>query len=136
VADVIPLEKKLKLAAKEKSALIKRRKIRAVQKVFQCTHCAFKCEKCGTQIERDHKSVENGPRHRVPYRFCGGCLEEYLDYIERLQGNGDPDCYWHNDAWMALWRTWIDYQGSMDRYLNSKEFTQLMQDLKQTGPGE
>ena len=136
MANIISLDKKLKLAEKDKAALIRKRKIQAVQKVFQCTHCAFKCEKCGTQIDRDNYVAERDSKQRLPYRFCNGCFEEYRDYIERLQGGGDPDCYWHNDAWMDLWRAWIDYQGSMDGYLNSKEFTQLMQELKQTRTDE
>ena len=134
MTNVISLDKKLKLAEKEKTALIKKRKVQAVQKVFQCTQCAFKCEKCGTQIDRDTHDGGHGSQQRVPYRFCSGCFDEYIDYIERLKGKGDPDCYWHNEAWMGLWRAWIDYQGCTDRYLKSKEFAQLMQDLKQNRP--
>jgi hypothetical protein len=52
------------------------------------------------------------------------------DYIERLQGRGDPDCYWHNDEWLDAWRKWIDYQGSVDRYVKSKEFLRLIQEFK------
>ena len=134
VADVISLDKKKKHAEAQLEARTRRRKIQAVQKVFQCTHCAFKCEKCGTQIDEavDAQAAPDG--HRVPYRFCGGCMEEYVDYIERLRGKGDPEAYWHNDAWMTMWRGWIDYQSNMDRYLKSKEFVRLMQELKQTRP--
>ena len=134
MADVISLDEKLKLAQEERETLVRRRKIQAVQKVFQCTHCAFKCEKCGTQIEHDAHDAAHADPPRVPYRFCRGCLEEYLDYIERLKGKGDPDCYWHNEAWMHLWKAWIDYQGSLDSYVKSKAFIQLMQDLQQTRP--
>ena len=136
MADVISLDKKKKVAEAQREAQVRRRKIQAVQKVFQCTHCAFKCEKCGTQLDdtADAQAAPKGPR--MPYRFCAGCMEEYVDYIERLQGKGDSDAYWHNDVWMAMWRGWIDYQSSMDSYLKSKEFVQLMQELKQTRPGE
>jgi hypothetical protein len=134
VADVISLDKKLKLQLAEKEALVKKRKIQAVQKVFQCTHCHFKCVKCGAQLEADAAQEANRPHQRMPYRFCSGCLEEYTDYIERLKGRGDPDCYWRNAMWMDLWRAWIDYQNSMDQYMKSKEFVQLMQDLKQSRP--
>ncbi len=131
MADVISLDKKLKIAQETREAIIKRRKIQAVQKVFQCVHCAFKCEKCGTQIE-PHDDEGADPRNpRVPYRFCQGCSEEYIDYIEKLKGGGDREAYWHNNAWMDLWKNWIDYQSCLDRYLKSKEFVLLMQDLKQ-----
>ena len=65
MADIISLDKKLDLAKDKKAALIRRRKVLAVQKVFQCTHCSLKCEKCGTQIEHD-------PDARAQTRRDGG----------------------------------------------------------------
>ena len=132
MGDIISINNKLSLAKEKKAALIRRRKIQAVQKVFQCTQCAFKCEKCGTQLSHDRSDKNENPRYiRVPYRLCDSCAEEYIDYIERHKGGGDPDSYWHNEAWLALWKSWIDYQGAVDRYLKSKEFTQLVQELRQ-----
>jgi hypothetical protein len=113
----------------------KKRKILAVQKVFQCMQCAFKCEKCGTQIQPDESRTQRPIGDlRVPYRFCESCAEEYIDYIERLKGRGDSEYYWHNDIWLELWRKWIDYQGAIDSYLKSKEFRQLLEELKDTRP--
>ena len=77
---------------------------------------------------------EKTERPKLPYKFCEACEDEYLDYIERLQGRGDPDCYWHNDAWLDSWRKWIDYQGSVDHYVKSKEFLRLLQEFKQSSP--
>jgi len=74
------------------------------------------------------------PNPRIPYRFCESCAEEYIDFIERLKGGGDPDRYWHNDAWLAVWKSWIDYQSSIDNYLKSKEFLKLLREMKQTTP--
>jgi len=133
MANVIHFDNKLQHSKDKKAALNKKRKLLAVQKVFQCTHCAYKCEKCGTQINPEERSnkPEKG-RLRVPYRFCESCSEEYSDYIERLKGEGDPDCYWHNEVWLEAWRRWIDYQGVVGRYLKSKEFVQLLHELKET----
>ena len=137
VADIIQIDDKLQHSKEKKAAINRKRKILAVQKVFQCTHCAFKCEKCGTQINPDKKSkVKDIGNLRVPYRFCESCSEEYVDYIERLKGKGDPECYWHNETWIEVWRKWIDYQGVIDRYLKSKEFRQLLEELKETMPNE
>ncbi|UCG05822.1 MAG: hypothetical protein JSV83_18210 [Desulfobacterales bacterium] len=135
MAEIISIDEKLDLSREKKEALIRKRKILAVQKVFQCTHCAFKCEKCGTQIEHAPEQTNQLSRDlRVPYNFCEACKEEYIDYIERLKGGGDPDCYWHNEAWIDAWRRWIDYQSSVDCYLKSKEFNELLQEFKQTRP--
>ena len=131
MADVISIDNKLQLAENKKAALIRKRKILAVQKVFHCTHCASKCAKCGTQIGVDHRDRKKDLKLRVPYRFCESCSEEYIDYLERLKGKGNPECYWHNTTWLESWKKWIDYQGVIDRYLKSKEFKQLLQELKE-----
>ena len=124
MADIISLDSKLQLARDKKANLIKKRKIFAVQKVFQCTQCSFKCEKCGSQISHAHHVKENDSRSiKVSYRLCESCMEEFNDYIEKIKGKGDSDSYWHNDAWIDVWKTWIDYQNAVDRYLKSKEFT-------------
>lgn len=133
MADIISIDNKLALAKEQKAALIRKRKIKAVQKVFQCTQCAYKCEKCGTQLERAEQEQEN---IRVPYRLCESCSEEYIDYIERHKDAGDMDCYWRNKSWMDLWKSWIDYQSAIDSYMKSKEFLQLLQELKQQSPDE
>ncbi|MGA7146800.1 MAG: hypothetical protein WBY47_20030 [Desulfobacterales bacterium] len=137
MTNIIELDKKLKHTKEKKAEIIRKRKILAVQKVFQCMHCAFKCEKCGTQIQPDeHRQQRAISDLRVPYRFCESCAEEYIDFIERLKGRGDPEYYWHNDIWLEMWRKWIDYQGAIDTYLKSKEFKQLLAELKDTRPDD
>ena len=131
VADVISINDKLQLAEEKKTEIIHKQKILAVQKVFHCTHCASKCAKCGTQITMDQRYKEKDFKLRVPYRFCESCSEEYINYIEYLQGGRDPEYYWQNEAWLNLWKKWIDYQSAIDRYIKSKEFIQLLHELKQ-----
>ncbi len=129
MAEIISIDDKLTLAKEKKTAIIQKRKVIAVQKVFQCTQCAFKCEKCGTQINQ--AVPDPSQKLRIPYRFCESCTEEYIDYIERLKGKGDQDCYWRNESWLKLWRNWIEYQGSVASYMKSKEFRQILKELKQ-----
>lgn len=125
MSKVIPLIEKLKTNVEQKAAALRKRKVRAVYKVFQCTQCASKCERCGAAI--DH-NTENPPT-RIPYHFCTGCAEEYMDYVRQLRGEADGEAYWHNHQWMKVWRTWIDYQGAVDQYLKSKEFRRLIDEL-------
>ena len=135
VTNIISFKDKKGLAKEKEATLNKKRKVLAVRKVFQCTHCAFKCEKCGAQIERDSSgNTQYSRKLNVPYNFCEECSDEYLDYIERLKGAGDQDCYWHNEAWIDAWGKWIDYQSSVDQYLKSKEFVKLLNELKRTRP--
>jgi hypothetical protein len=133
MADIIPLNTKLQHTKAKEAEIIRKRKILAVQKIFQCTHCTYKCEKCGTQISaEDTSNINKISELKIPYRFCESCFEEYADYVKRLQGKGDPKYYWHNEEWLQLWRKWIDYQGIIDSYLKSKEFKQLLHELKET----
>jgi len=134
VADIITIDNKLKLAKDKKDELVRMRKIQAVQKMFYCTRCASKCEKCGTQITPVYHGHEKYRDLRIPYRFCDTCSEEYIDYIERLQGKESTDRYWHNDAWLDVWAKWIDYQHTIENYLKTKEFLQLLHELKPTCP--
>ncbi len=136
MAEIISLDKKLRISKERKAELVRKRKIQAVQKVFQCTQCALKCEKCGTQLRSDPEKQKKNDHHfqRLPYQFCNSCQEEYIDYIDRLGGKGDPDCYWHNEDWLRLWKDWVEYQSSMDRYLKSKEFKKLLREIRQLGP--
>ena len=137
MAEIISLDEKLKISKEKKAERDRKRKIQAVQKVFQCTQCAFKCERCGTQVSPDpgRRQKCEHQHQRVPYQFCESCEEEYIDYIDRLKGKGDPDCYWHNEEWIRVWKDWIEYQNSIDQYLKSKEFKKLLQEIRQSGPG-
>ena len=135
VADIIPLEEKLNLLKNKKDALNRRRKIQAVQNVFRCLRCAFKCEKCGAGIDHhDESRSVDVASFKTPYHFCDSCREEYNDYIHHLKGQKNPENYWYNTAWSELWRKWIEYQGSLDNYLRSKEFKSLLMELKKTTP--
>ncbi|MDJ0830677.1 MAG: hypothetical protein QNI92_12550 [Desulfobacterales bacterium] len=132
MADIILIDDKIKAAETKRAAQIRKKKLLAVQRVLQCSQCAFKCEKCGSQIKMaDQEDLTDDGPPRFPYRFCESCDEEYRQYIRHLEGHADPDCYWHNDSWLDAWKKWIDYQGAFDSYLKSKEFIQLLQELKQ-----
>ncbi|MDP2646989.1 MAG: hypothetical protein Q8P24_18790 [Desulfobacterales bacterium] len=131
VADIISIDQKLKASRGAKIALTRQRKLQAVQQVLQCAQCAFKCEKCGAQIQsHEDTPADRDRKHSVPYRFCESCSGEYIEYIEKLTGRDDPENYWHNEAWMKTWQTWIGYQNAIDRYLQSKEFRKLLHELK------
>jgi hypothetical protein len=131
MAEIISLDEKLLLSDKEKAVRARMLKIQAVRKMLQCTHCRMKCEKCGAYLEgRQGQTKQNHNLLRVPYRFCSSCAEEYIEYIDRLKGGGDPSYYWHNEWWMKSWRAWIDYRSAIDQHTRSKEFLQLLQELE------
>jgi hypothetical protein len=128
MGDLISLVDKRQRTSKDRASQQRQRKIEAVRRVLQCTQCAAKCEKCGAGISPG--DTDGRRQLRIPYHLCEDCGDEYLDYIERLKGKGDAEQYWHNDAWMKIWRAWIDYQGAIDQYLKSKEFERLLNELR------
>jgi hypothetical protein len=134
VSKIISLDDRLKMTEREKAFVERKRKILAVRQVFQCTHCASKCERCGTGLGPENRTQTDNPR--IPYHFCDSCAEEYMDYIDKLQGKGSPEAYWHNHAWMKAWQAWIEYQGAIDHYMRSKEFHQLIEELRTDNKGE
>jgi hypothetical protein len=135
VADIISLNDKLQRAEEKRAAGERQRKIRAVQKVLQCSRCALKCEKCGFQLDCDRQAPPSAqPGH--PYHLCESCGEEYQAYLRCLRNDGAPACYWHNAAWLATWKHWLDYQRAKQDYINSPEFVRLIEELRQIGPHE
>ena len=133
---IISFDDKVSSSLEKKAKTDRKRKIMAVRQAFQCASCALKCEKCGTHLDPVDTEAGQNRHVRVPYSFCKACSDEYIDYIERLKGQGDEECYWHNDAWIDAWRKWIDYQGSLDTYLKTKEFQQLLKEIKESGQEE
>ena len=115
-----------------KDAILDRRKQRAVDHLVRRSCCAVECEKCGLPVTGACAGECGGKKrdHRIPYQFCDDCREEFIDYIERLKGRGDPDCYWRNEAWLEVWSTWINHRAALDRHARSKEFARLLQEIK------
>ncbi len=132
MANIISLDERVRQARDKEAALKKRKKIMAARKLINETRGGFRCEKCRNEIEfKEFSDMRKNPDPRVPYIFCKSCSEEYIDYIEHLKGKGDRDCYWRNEIWMETWQKWIEYRGSLDNYLRSKEFRQLLKELNQ-----
>jgi Pyruvate/2-oxoacid:ferredoxin oxidoreductase delta subunit len=128
MADIIEFDKRAENFRAERGNAVRRRKIEALRKIFQCTRCVVKCSKCGTQIDSESKE---SAKFAAPYSFCKSCGQEYEEYRARAGGNrADSECYWHNSTWMAVWETWLQHQQSLDRYRQSKEFLQLIDEVE------
>jgi Pyruvate/2-oxoacid:ferredoxin oxidoreductase delta subunit len=102
------------------------KKLNAMRKTFECTKCALKCTRCGTQVDISRTSFSF---KEAPYRFCKGCEDEFKDFLDKTKGNSRKELYWHNHEWMAMWQAWIHYQGAIKKYENSDEFKKLLNEL-------
>ena len=58
------------------------KKLNAMRKTFECTKCALKCTRCGTQVAVSQSSSYSG---QMPYRFCMGCEDEFKKLLNELR---------------------------------------------------
>lgn len=129
MAEIIEFGKKAQDLRSIRDEAIRQRKIDALKKIFQCTRCLLKCAKCGSQL--DMESAGTAPRN-APYPFCRNCGEEYEEFKQRQSGQqAQPKYYWHNDAWLKVWESWLEQQKCLDQYRQSKEFLQLLQEVEE-----
>lgn len=113
-------------AEKKKRKVEKIKKLTTIKKIFECTKCALKCTRCGTQVAVSQSSSYS---REVPYRFCMSCEDEFRDFLDKKRGTDRKELYWHNREWIATWEAWIEYQKAIKRYENSNEFKQLLNEL-------
>ncbi len=113
-------------AEKKKRKVEKIKKLTVIKKIFECTKCALKCTRCGTQVAVSQSSSYS---REVPYRFCMSCEDEFRDFLDKKRGTDRKELYWHNREWIATWEAWIEYQKAIKRYENSNEFKQLLNEL-------
>jgi hypothetical protein len=126
MSKVIDIEDRLKLEQKKKRRVDKAKKMEAVRKILQCTRCLARCHKCGVQFD----TTKMYKRYQGPFRFCESCQEEY-DEFKRLKAEGGESLlYWHNQAWMNLWQSWLDYQQALKEYGESPEFVDLVREVE------
>jgi hypothetical protein len=124
---VIDIEDRLRLEQRKKAKVEKAKKLEAVRKMMQCSRCLARCARCGVQFD----TTEMYKRYPGPYRLCSFCQEEYDDFLKTIEKGQESPCYWHNREWLALWRSWVDYQQAMKTYAESPEFIDLLREVEQ-----
>lgn len=126
MGDIVKFDERMETEQKKrKQERIK--KLNATRKIFECTKCALKCNRCGTQVDISRTSSY---LKEVPYRFCMSCEEEFKDFLGKTKGTSRKDRYWHNREWMAMWEAWIHYQEAVKTYEDSQEFRRLLRDMR------
>jgi hypothetical protein len=125
MAEIIDLGKRKKEEREQRAARERMKRMETVLKMFQCTRCSMKCMKCGSQLDTSSPSKTS-----IPYRLCGNCTTEYEEFMQRLQGGGNPEYYWYNQQWMDVWKAWMHYQDALGRYEISEEFRRLLEEIR------
>ena len=130
MADIIPFQDRQR--KKKQGALSKEKKQRSdsFRMVMQCTACPHKCAKCGSQLEVPQPQIIS---ETLPLKLCPGCWEEYRLFQELVSGQSPAEGreYYHNQTWLGIWKSWLEYQRQLQEYRNSEEFSRLVEDLSQ-----
>ena len=120
MAEVIDLHRRAGAQQKEQREQAQRR-AGAVAAALSCGLCPRRCAHCGLAIEDVPAAAS-----LAPYPFCGPCLEEYLAYQRRQQGQTQTEAYWHSQAWVEMWRAWLAHMRAGEQFRRSPEFLRLM----------
>jgi hypothetical protein len=128
MADIIPFEDRLRKQKEENLSKEKKKRLDSFRMAMQCTACHFKCAKCGSQLEVPETQFISAA---LPLRLCQGCWEEYRIYQLLITGSSPKGGreYYHNQDWLMVWKSWLDYQMHLHRYRNSQEFLRLVEEL-------
>jgi hypothetical protein len=130
MADVISLEGRLRKQKEETLSQEKRKRVDAFRVTLQCASCPMKCAKCGSQLEVPQQQIVS---EALPLRLCQGCGEEYHLYERVIAGPSPAEGqeYYHNQNWVGVWKSWLEYQRNLQQYRNSKEFLRLIEEMSQ-----
>jgi hypothetical protein len=130
MADVIPFGERLRKQKEEVLSKEKKKRLEFFRMAMQCTACQLKCAKCGSQLGVPEPQIVSD---FLPLRLCQGCGEEYRLY-QKMSSNPTPvegQEYYHNQEWLGVWKTWLEYQVHLQRYRNSGAFLRLVEELSQ-----
>jgi len=128
MADIIALEERIRKQREQALSQKKIKRLNSFWMALQCSGCHLKCPKCGFQLEAPQPQTIS---EELPVRLCQACWEEYLLYREMTSGRTPvaEQAYYHNQAWLEIWTSWLQYQRSLQGYRNSKEFLRLLEEL-------
>ena len=130
MADIIPFQERLR--KQKEGALSKEKKQRSdsFRMIMQCTSCPHKCAKCGSQLEEPQTQIIS---ENLPLRLCPGCWGEYRLFQELVSGRSPAEGreFYHNQAWLGIWKSWLEYQRHLQDYRTSEEFLRLVGELSQ-----
>ena len=76
----------------------------------------MRCTMCGQSLD-DEASCCPNPSSRYSLNLCEDCRAEYRAFLDVSQGRKASTVFWHNKEWVAMWRSWLEFQRSMREFL-------------------
>lgn len=100
--------------------------------LINCTACKSKCAMCAKPfMDNAGFSVMAG---NLKFSLCENCNTEYESYQASAVHEDVNQKFWHNNEWIALWSSWIEYQKSVQNFRNSEEFNLIKQYMGSDNP--
>ena len=125
---IVSLQKRIENKKQEDLRKQYRGKIQAIQKVAQCSSCHLRCSMCGLYL-KPVDSTDHSHTTHSEYTFCENCKEDFEEFSAITRGEKQPQLFWHNEEWMNMWSTWLNYRKAIKRFIDSPEFKLLVEDL-------
>ena len=94
---------------------------------LQCSSCRRKCSHCGSTA--DVSTNYSFPPDSI-FSFCASCEAGYMEYQRLKAGDERKRAPWHNQEWIEMWDSWVDYQKALRRFRNSKEVKDFLRNLR------
>lgn len=124
MGEIIDFKDRLKKERETSDEKVILKKREMVKRFFQCARCVAKCAMCGAHPESEEL------RPVGSFSLCEFCYEDYQDYKSHLGGAPAKGCWWQNQTWLNMWRSWLDFQRSIESYTRSREFIRLLNEFK------
>ncbi|MDY6880694.1 MAG: hypothetical protein V2J25_06340 [Desulfatiglans sp.] len=116
---VFQLTDRLKEKQKREQAQAHRKRVETLKRIVHCSACQLKCSMCGQNVEGDTLPP-------LDFHLCETCRDEFQDFQKTLaHGEDHSGIFWHNEEWVNLWASWIDFRRSIRKFRDSKEFRRL-----------
>lgn len=123
---VLNITSRLEHKRRKEQAEEYRDRFQAVQRVLQCSACQYKCAMCNWHIDRSDPSDPPKPSSPTEFTLCESCRAEFEAFRKASQeGSLESDVFWHNKEWLELWRSWLNYQRSIEKFRNSFDFNNI-----------
>ncbi len=122
--NVLSITDRLENKRRETQIKVYREKATAARRIVQCCSCALRCGMCGQHMEANEACC-TAHRGGQAFHLCDACRGDFQDYMDRLNGAGGEDLFWHNDEWMGLWSAWVQFQDALRKFKDSKACREL-----------
>lgn len=122
---IVDMKRRIEVKRKRERLERYRGRVEAVQKIFQCSSCHFRCAMCGRQAEREDAS-DHSRSKTLGLTLCKDCGEEFDEFLAISRGEKNPELFWHNQEWLNIWSAWLNYRKAITAFISSPEFKVLL----------